>query len=232
MGRDKSTPIPGTHTAQPCRSLGPPKSPLRHRGVGGVEDAVAESRPRQWHTGGLGWLWWLPGTVEYGGVDQEVETRNGKKPLKSYVGCGDGAGDEKWEKTLKASYGSWGLIRLQSSWSHPEIPAKSQGEFQGLTPVLMELGDRDLGDSETWPTNRGEGNWEGSSCLERLGPAALSVLAGLVPPGHLGGQCSWVLLGWPHCQARCPLSHITTLSGGCARQSLSSEAVPYGPCPL
>lgn len=88
--------------------------------------------------------------------------------------------------------------------------------------MLMELGDRELGDSGILPVARGKGTGE----AERLRPAALSVPAGLVPPGHLGGHCSWVVLGWPRCQAWCPLSYITALSGGCARQSVCSEAVP------
>lgn len=56
--------------------------------------------------GGLGWLWWLRVTAEYGGVDQEMGTRKGKKSLKLWdVGLEMG---EKMGKTDKASHEMWG----------------------------------------------------------------------------------------------------------------------------
>lgn len=62
--------------------------------------------------------------------------------------------------------------------------------------MLMERGDRKMGYSGCWQRGRELGSWEG-----RSHPEGLSVLAGLVPSGPLRGQCSWVVLGWPHCQA-------------------------------
>lgn len=65
--------------------------------AGGVEDSMAESWSRR-DLGGLGWLWWPPVTTDYGGVDQELRTRNGEKTLKLHMGCGAGAGGKKWEQ--------------------------------------------------------------------------------------------------------------------------------------